>query len=156
MNDLRVLVDHEWMCPSCSHHLDGDLNAAVNIKAAGIAFLVSGERVSHVSSIGISSFRVNQGSPPFPEGKPSSMLSVHINMDFLIAVKKTDHGSFWSVRQSAQDHHGSFVFASIAEAKPNKKYGGKPALRHKCRSLLTLLGSVDTRIRRIQAESVGQ
>lgn len=49
INDELRLDVREWECPSCSTVLDRDINAARNIKAAGLAVLACGENVSLVS-----------------------------------------------------------------------------------------------------------
>jgi len=47
---LKALLLHvrSWTCPKCHAELDRDVNAAINIKAAGLAVLALGERVSPV------------------------------------------------------------------------------------------------------------
>lgn len=47
INDSLVLDDREWLC-KCGAHWDRDINAAINIKAAGHAVLALGENVSLV------------------------------------------------------------------------------------------------------------
>ena len=57
INDALTLNDREWTCPSCTNLLDRDINAARNIKAAGLAVLACGESVRLVSPNGMSSSR---------------------------------------------------------------------------------------------------
>lgn len=53
--DLSV---RQWTCPECNTELDRDVNAALNIKAAGLAVLACGETVNPVSAkAGIGSSR---------------------------------------------------------------------------------------------------
>ena len=53
--DLSV---RQWTCPECDTELDRDVNAALNIKAAGLAVLACGETVNPVlAKAGIGSSR---------------------------------------------------------------------------------------------------
>ncbi|MNF43937.1 putative transposase [compost metagenome] len=52
LKELPLQV-RSWTCPECNAELDRDVNAAVNIKAAGLAVLALGERVSPVSPVGM-------------------------------------------------------------------------------------------------------
>jgi len=46
-----------WTCPECHADLDRDVNAAINIKAAGLAVLALGENVSGMGQVPVSSSR---------------------------------------------------------------------------------------------------
>ncbi|WP_455231754.1 RNA-guided endonuclease InsQ/TnpB family protein [Geopseudomonas aromaticivorans] len=48
---LRV---RDWTCPACATEHDRDLNAAINIKAAGLAVLALGENVSGIGRVPLS------------------------------------------------------------------------------------------------------
>jgi len=51
------LQTRAWTCPECAAEHDRDVNAAVNIKAAGLAVLALGENVSGMESVSVSSSR---------------------------------------------------------------------------------------------------
>ena len=44
----------DWTCPACATEHDRDLNAAINIKAAGLAVLALGENVSGIGRVPLS------------------------------------------------------------------------------------------------------
>lgn len=46
-----------WTCPRCAAKHDRDVNAAINIKAAGLAVLALGENVSGMESVSVSESR---------------------------------------------------------------------------------------------------
>ena len=54
METLPLNVRH-WTCPECAAEHDRDINAAINIKAAGLAVLALGENVSGMESVSVSS-----------------------------------------------------------------------------------------------------
>lgn len=51
------LSARQWECTECGAHHDRDRNAAINIKAAGLAVLALGENVSGIGSVSVSCFR---------------------------------------------------------------------------------------------------
>jgi len=51
------LSARQWECTECGAHHDRDRNAAINIKAAGLAVLALGENVSGTGSVSVSCFR---------------------------------------------------------------------------------------------------
>ena len=56
MNAMPLNVRH-WTCPECAAEHDRDVNAAINIKAAGLAVLALGENVSGMGSVSVSGSR---------------------------------------------------------------------------------------------------
>ncbi|WP_455230964.1 RNA-guided endonuclease TnpB family protein [Geopseudomonas aromaticivorans] len=48
------LKARDWTCPACAAEHDRDLNAAINIKAAGLAVLALGENVSGIGRVPLS------------------------------------------------------------------------------------------------------
>lgn len=56
MDAMPLNVRH-WACPECAAEHDRDLNAAINIKAAGLAVLALGESVSGMESVSVSGSR---------------------------------------------------------------------------------------------------
>ncbi len=55
--DKMPLHIRAWRCPECSTKLDRDVNAAINIKAAGLAVLALGESVSGIGQAPVSGSR---------------------------------------------------------------------------------------------------
>lgn len=51
------LAVRDWTCPECLENHDRDVNAAVNIKAAGLAVLALGENVSGMELVSVSNSR---------------------------------------------------------------------------------------------------
>ena len=56
MDSMPLTVRH-WICPDCAAEHDRDINAAINIKAAGLAVLALGENVSGMESVSVSGSR---------------------------------------------------------------------------------------------------
>jgi putative transposase len=56
MKSMPLNIRH-WICPECAAEHDRDVNAAINIKAAGLAVLALGENVSGMGKVPVSSSR---------------------------------------------------------------------------------------------------
>lgn len=54
VKDAMPLAIRSWVCPKCSVGHDRDVNAAINIKAAGLAVLALGENVSGMEQASVS------------------------------------------------------------------------------------------------------
>ncbi|MCL7461196.1 transposase [Pseudomonas sp. NW5] len=52
--DILPLNLRTWACPECGAEHDRDVNAALNIKAAGLAVLALGENVSGIGPVPLS------------------------------------------------------------------------------------------------------
>ncbi|WP_129141475.1 RNA-guided endonuclease InsQ/TnpB family protein [Modicisalibacter coralii] len=57
IKDALPLSVRVWICPACGVNHDRDINAARNIKAAGLAVLALGENVSGMEQVSVSSSR---------------------------------------------------------------------------------------------------
>ncbi|WP_244541242.1 zinc ribbon domain-containing protein [Azotobacter beijerinckii] len=54
----RLPLDvRRWSCPECATEHDRDVNAAINVKAAGLAVLALGENVSGMGQVSVSCSR---------------------------------------------------------------------------------------------------
>lgn len=56
MDSMSLNIRH-WKCPACAAEHDRDVNAAINIKAAGLAVFALGENVSGMEQVSVSGSR---------------------------------------------------------------------------------------------------